>query len=73
MNKKYLNVSGEIAFRIWMFANAIDSLKKGYNREKKELVLEKAKAFLNGNFVKFNATEQERADLCRIVGELEYL
>lgn len=45
MKEKYFNQSGEIAFRLWMFANAIEALKKTPNQEKADNLKGKITAF----------------------------
>ena len=34
MKEKYFHLKGEIAFRMWMFANAVEALKETPNKEK---------------------------------------
>ena len=73
MKQKYFSATGETAFRLWMFSQAAEELKKQPNKEKLANLLSKVKTFAIGNWVKFNATAEEKADLDRLVEELTML
>ncbi|MBQ8671566.1 MAG: hypothetical protein IJ525_03485 [Alphaproteobacteria bacterium] len=45
MSQKYFNLTGEIAFRLWMFSNAVEVLKKTPNPEKAQNLKTKMEAF----------------------------
>ena len=45
MSQKYFNLTGAIAFRLWMFSNAVEVLKKTPNPEKAQNLKTKMEAF----------------------------
>lgn len=71
MKEKYFKASGETAFRLWIFSMALEELKKQpKNIEKTTALLEKVQKFANGNWVKFNASDEQKDDLNTILNEL---
>ena len=73
MKEKYLNATGETAFRLWMFSLGLAELKTNFNAAKRNALLEKVYAFANGRWVENNATAEEKKDLQQIAKELEAL
>ena len=74
MKEKFFNQTGEAAFRIWMFSLAVEYLKKHPgNAEKVANLSEKVKTFASGNWVKFNATAEEKDNLQQILADLANL
>ena len=74
MKQKFFNQTGETAFRLWIFSLALEDLKKQpKNAEKLSNLLNKVSTFARGNWVKFNASEEEKEALKSIVAELEQL
>ena len=74
MKKKYFAAQGETAFRLWIFSMALEELKKSpKNSEKTSTLLAKVKAFTEGNWVKYNASDEQKTDLNAILGELALL
>ena len=63
MTTKYYNRDGEIAFRMWMFANAMTTLERMPNLGKVTILLAKVSAFGNSDLFKTQATPEEKADL----------
>ena len=63
MTTKYYNRGGEIAFRMWMFANALTILERMPNLGKVTLLLSKVNAFGGSDLFKTQATPEEKADL----------
>lgn len=64
MKQKYYKAIGETAFRLWIFASALEELEKNpKNLEKVGNLLDKVSKFAGGNWVKYNATEEEKRDL----------
>lgn len=71
MKQKYYNANGDTAFHLWMFATLLDELKNSPKKgEKLSIVLDQVTNYLRGNWVKFNATEDEKRDLETIREEL---
>lgn len=74
MKQKYYSLSGEAAFRLWVFSTMLEELKNSpKNPEKVANLLGKVTTFANGNWIKFNGTNEEKADLATILQELEAL
>ena len=65
---KYFHVSGEIAFRLWMFANAVEELKRTPNQEKANNLRSKMKAF--SKIIGEEGTETEKEDIEALIEEL---
>lgn len=63
MTTKYYYCDGEIAFRMWMFANALSTLERTPNLGKVTILLAKVNAFAADSMFKVNATPEEKADL----------
>jgi len=71
MKQKYYNAIGDTAFHLWMFAALLDELKNSPKKgEKLSIVLDKVTAYLRSNWVKYNATDEEKRDLETIREEL---
>lgn len=70
MTKKYYYCDGEIAFRMWMFANALTTLERTPNLGKVTILLAKVSAFGNSDLFKTQATDEEKADLREICERL---
>ena len=68
MNKKYFNATGEIAFRLWMFANAVEVLKATPNEEKAKNLKSKMEAFSDVIAEKGNA--ENLNDIKALINEL---
>lgn len=68
MVKKYFNRTGEIAFRLWMFANAVEFLKANPNEEKAENLKSKMAAF--SAVVAEKGTPENKADIEALIAEL---
>ena len=74
MKQKFFRKEGETAFRLWIFSMALAELKKQpQNAEKLNRVLEKVEEFTRSNWVKFNATDEEKKSLQTILTELQHL
>lgn len=64
MKQKYYNLTGDTAFHLWMFATLLDELKNSPQKgEKLSIVLDQVTAYARGNWVKYNATDEEKRDL----------
>jgi hypothetical protein len=68
MNKKYFNATGEIAFRLWMFANAVEVLKATPNEEKAKNLKSKMEAF--SDVVAEKGTAENLNDIKALINEL---
>ncbi len=68
VKEKYLNETGEIAFRLWMFANAIDALSYNPNYEKAMHLKEKMSAFLS--VVEQKGTKADKDVMAALIGVL---
>ena len=74
MNKKYYGRTGETAFRLWVFSTMLEELKNNTrNPEKVANLLGKVTAFANGNWIRYNGTDEEKDDVAIILQELEAL
>ncbi len=73
MKQKYFNMTGEIAFRLWMFSNAYEVLKSHPNKEKAENLHGKVSAFANSPLVEEKALTEQRQDLLQLTEELRKL
>ena len=77
MITKYLHKTGvrtsKTAFHIWIYAVAAAALKENFDAEKHEKILNEARGFAAGNWMKFNGTDEERKDLDAVIRELEAL
>ena len=73
MKEKYVNATGEAAFRLWMFSLGLAELKKNFNAQKRDALLEKVCAYANCRYVENNASDQEKEDLRQIVRDLKAL
>lgn len=68
MNKKYFNATGEIAFRLWMFANAVEVLKATPNEEKAKNLKSKMEAF--SDVIAEKSTAENLNDIKALINEL---
>lgn len=68
MNKKYFNATGEIAFRLWMFANAVEVLKATPNEEKAKTLKSKMEAF--SDVIAEKGTAENLNDIKALINEL---
>ena len=68
MKNKYFNATGEIAFRLWMFANAVEALKKTPNSEKAANLKGKMTAF--SAVVKEKGSKENYEDITALINEL---
>ncbi len=68
MVKKYFNKSGEIAFRLWMFATAVEVLKVTPNEEKAANLKSKMRAF--SAVIAEKGTPENKADIEALIAEL---
>lgn len=68
MNKKYFNATGEIAFRLWMFANAVEVLKATPNEEKAKNLKSKMEAF--SDVIAEKGTAENLNDIKALINEL---
>lgn len=68
MKEKYFNLNGEIAFRMWMFANAVEALKAAPNAEKAENLKAKMVAF--SAVVAEKGTPENMKDIVALIAEL---
>lgn len=74
MKQKFFRKEGETAFRLRIFSMALAELKKQpQNAEKLNRVLKKVEEFTRSNWVKFNATDEEKKSLQTILTELQHL
>lgn len=74
MKQKYYSLTGETAFRLWVFSTMLEELKNNpRNSEKVANLLGKVTAFANSNWIKFNGTNEQKADLAILLQELEAL
>ena len=65
---KYATTSGEIAFRLWMFANAVEVLKASPNQEKAQNLKSKMENF--SSFVVEKGTPENLNDIKTLIAEL---
>ena len=68
MKTKYFNQTGEIAFRLWMFANAVEELHKTPNAEKAENLRSKMLSF--SGIVKKKKQMEAFEDLRKLIKSL---
>lgn len=68
MKEKYFNASGEIAFRLWMFANAVEALKANPNKEKAKNLKSKMENF--SAVVAAKGSSENAKDLKALIAEL---
>jgi len=68
MNKKYFNATGEIAFRLWMFADAVEVLKATPNEEKAKNLKSKMEAF--SDVIAEKGTAENLNDIKALINEL---
>ena len=68
MNKKYFNATGEIAFRLWMFTNAVEALKATPNEEKAKNLKSKMEAF--SSVIAEKGTAENLNDIKELISEL---
>ena len=68
MKEKYFNATGEIAFRLWMFANAVEVLKANPNQEKAENLKSKMENF--SSVVAEKGTPENLNDIKALIAEL---
>ena len=68
MKTKYFNQTGEIAFRLWMFANAVEELQKTPNAEKAENLKSKMLSF--SGIVKKKKQMEAFEDLRKLIKSL---
>ena len=73
MKEKYRELKGETAFRLWMFSLGLAELKTNFNANKRDALLEKVCAYMDSRWVENNATAEEKADLQKVVTELQAL
>lgn len=68
MIKKYFNATGEIAFRMWIFANAVKVLEATPNEEKARNLKSKMEAF--SVVIAEKGTPENKADLEALIAGL---
>lgn len=68
MNKKYFNATGEIAFRLWMFGNAVEVLEKTPNEEKSKNLKSKMEAF--SEVIAEKGTPENLKDIKELINKL---
>ena len=68
MNQKYFQKTGEIAFRMWMFSNAVEVLKANPNAEKAANLKSKMTAF--SAVIAEKGTPENKADIEALIAEL---
>lgn len=68
MIKKYFNATGEIAFRMWIFANAVKVLEATPNEEKARNLKSKMEAF--SAVIAEKGTPENKADLEALIAGL---
>lgn len=68
MKKKYFNATGEIAFRLWMFANAVEALKATPNEEKARHLKSKMETF--SAVITEKGTPENQKDIKELISEL---
>ena len=73
MKEKYFVSTGEISFRLWMFANALDELKKFPNQEKAQNLRGKISAFVESPLVAKQGSNENKEDLATLLLEIEDL
>ncbi len=73
MKTKYFNETGEIAFRIWMFANALETLTETPNIEKAGKLYGKITAFQASPIMLNEGSPEQRDDLKVIAEKLTEL
>ena len=74
MKDKYFELTDETSFRLWMFSLALEELKKKpHNTGKVSNLLGKVATFANGNWVKYNASAEQKDDLNKVLTELQLL
>ena len=68
MKQKYFNATGEIAFRLWMFSNAVEVLKATPNEEKAKKLKAKMEAF--SSVIAEEGTPENLTDIKALINEL---
>ena len=68
MKEKYFNATGEIAFRLWMFANAVEALKATPNEEKAKNLKSKMETF--SAVIAEKGTPENLTDIKALINEL---
>ena len=68
MKEKYFKATGEIAFRLWMFANAVEALKANPNQEKAQNLKAKMETF--SSVVAEKGTLENLDDIKALIAEL---
>ena len=68
MVKKYFNATGEIAFRLWMFASAVEVLKATPNQEKAQNLKSKMESF--SSVIAEKCTAENLNDIKALINEL---
>ena len=68
MSNKYFNATGEIAFRLWMFANAVEVLKATPNEEKAKNLKLKMEVF--SEVIAKEGTPENLNDIKALINEL---
>ena len=68
MSNKYFNATGEIAFRLWMFANAVEVLKATPNEEKAKNLKSKMETF--SSVIAEKGTAENLNDIKELISEL---
>ena len=69
MKNNYFNATGEIAFRMWMFSNAVEALKANPNPEKAENLKGKMKSF--SKIISEKGTAENMSDIEALIKELQ--
>jgi len=68
MKEKYFISTGEIAFRLWLFASAVEVLKARPNQEKAQNLKSKMESF--SSFVAEKGTPENLDDIKALIAEL---
>ena len=68
MKEKYFKATGEIAFRLWMFANAVEALKATPNEEKANNLKSKMAAF--SEIIANEGTPENLSDIKELISKL---
>lgn len=73
---EYLRKEGEIAFRLWLFTEAVQALKKAQTEEgvpcyeKVDKLYDKVVSFSDSSWMEVKSTPKEREDLQKLIDEL---
>lgn len=70
LKEKYFTKEGPIAFKLWVFAVAVEELSKGMNKSKAISLRERIIEFSESAWLTSRGTKEEKQDIQQMIDDL---